>query len=124
MSEIKNLRVVIVEPGKPAREAVIQDDLHSLQQVVDGFIEFTYPFDDNACVMGNDEAKLLGMKGTAKINGSVYCGPIVIVGDDYEGNLTDLTDEQVQKYLEMFAEPEEISDDDIANDMSFTIWSW
>ena len=40
------------------------------------------------------------------------CLPIVwdfgyIVGDNFEGGFCDLTDEQVEKYSKMFAEPDE-----------------
>ena len=47
-------RMVIVEPGKPAYEGIIGDGLESLQRAVRGMIECTYPFDDNAFVIGNE----------------------------------------------------------------------
>lgn len=120
----KDVRVVIVKPHEPAKEAVIKDDLSMLQQTVEGWIEITYPFDDNVCVVGNDEAKLIDMEGTARINGSIYCGPLIIVAEGEDGEFADLTDEQVQEYLEMFAEPAEISQEEIEGDMSYTIFSW
>lgn len=120
----KDVRVVIVEPHTPAKEAVIKDDLSSLQKIVDGWIEITYPFDDDVCVVGNEEAKLIGMEGTARINGSVYCGPLIIVGESEDGEFADLTDEQVQAYVDMFSEPDEISKEEIEDDMGFTIWGW
>lgn len=120
------IKVVLVEPHKPAREAEIFDSLSSLQQTVDGYIEITYPFDDNAVVIGNEEAKLEGLDGTARINGQIYCGNLIIAGDDEEGGLMSLTDEQVKTYLEMFAEPEEISPDEIEDDLNFgfQIFGW
>ena len=86
-------KMVIVEPHKPAYEAVVGDTLESLQRAVGGYIEITYPFDDNAMIIGNEEAKLIGMEGNRRINGSVYAGPLLIAADDGEGGTTDLTDE-------------------------------
>ena len=120
------IKVVLVEPHKPAREAEIFDSLSSLQQTVDGYIEITYPFGDNAIVIGNEEAKLEGLDGTARINGQIYCGNLIIVGDDGEGGLMSLTEEQIKIYLEMFAKLEEISPDEIEDDLNFgfQIFSW
>ena len=51
--------VVVVLPHKPAYEAIVGTRLEDLQRAVQGLIEITYPFDDNAVVIGNDEAKLI-----------------------------------------------------------------
>ena len=119
------IKVVIVKPHEPAYEAVIKNDLYELQQIVGGWIEITYPFDEDVCVIGNDEAKLIGMEGTLSINDSIYCGPVIIVGDDYEnGVFKSLTDEQIKFYTDMFSIPENIDQAAIEADMGYTIWSW
>ena len=87
--------MVIVEPGKPAYEGIIGDGLESLQRAVRGMIECTYPFDDNAFVIGNEESKLEGLPGNRRINGGIYAGTILIAADDGCGGTTDLTEEQV-----------------------------
>lgn len=117
-------RMVIVEPHKPAYEALVEDSLESLQRAVNGYIEITYPFDDNAFVIGNEEAKLIGMEGNRRVNGSVYAGPLLIAGDDGEGGSTDLTDEQVEKYKQMFSMPEDISPEEVEADTGFFIAGW
>ena len=109
-------RMVIVEPGKPAYEGIIGDGLESLQRAVRGMIECTYPFEDNAFVIGNEESKLEGLPGNRRINGGIYAGTILIAADDGCGGTTDLTEEQVDKYTAMFAEPEEISDEEVQAD--------
>ena len=106
-------RMVIVEPGKPAYGGIIGDGLESLQRAVRGMIECTYPFEDNAFVIGNEESKLEGLPGNRRINGGIYAGTILIVADDGCGGTTDLTEDQVDKYTAMFAEPEEISDEEL-----------
>ena len=113
------MKCIKVRPGCPAAETEIDDSLNSLQRFVDGYIEITYPFDDDVIVIGNEEAKLLGMQGNRRINGEIYAGSLLLVGDDHEGGLRSLTDEETAKYLELFKEPEEISDDEVQNDIGF-----
>ena len=117
-------KMVIVEPHKPAYEALVEDNLESLQRAVGGYIEITYPFDDNAMIIGNEEAKLIGMEGNRRVNGSVYAGPLLIAADDGEGGTTDLTDEQVEQYRQMFAMPEDISQAEVEADTGFVITGW
>ena len=75
-------------------------------------------------VIGNEEAKLIGMEGNRRINGSVYAGPLLIAADDGEGGTTDLTDEQIERYRQMFSMPEDISDDEVQADTGFFIAGW
>ena len=117
-------KMVIVEPHKPAYEALVEDSLESLQRAVGGYIEITYPFDDNAMIIGNEEAKLIGMKGNRRINGSIYAGPLLIAADDGEGGTTDLTDAQVNQYCQRFAVPETITDDETQSDVGFTLYGF
>jgi len=117
-------KMVIIEPHKPAYEALVEDSLESLQRAVGGYIEITYPFDDNAMIIGNEEAKLIGMEGNRRVNGSVYAGPLLIAADDGEGGTTDLTDEQVEQYRQMFAMPEDISQAEVEADTGFVITGW
>lgn len=117
-------KMVIIEPGKPAYAALVDDSLESLQRAVGGYIEITYPFDDNSMVIGNEEAKLIGMEGNRHICGSVYAGPLLIAADDGEGGTTDLTDEQIRTYTEMFAEPEEIQQQEVEADTGFFLYGF
>ena len=117
-------RMLIVEPYKAPYEAVIPDNLESLQDAVGGYIEITYPFEDNAVVISNEESKLIGMDGNRRVNGQVYAGLMLISADDGSGELTDLTDEQITKYTEMFRYPEEISQEEVENDTGFTFYSF
>ncbi len=128
-SEMDGLRVLMIEPGKPPVETRIVDKLETLQRAVspdgsDSYIEITYPFDDNAVILGNEEAKLIGMKGNRHVNGSVYAGQIYIVGDSGDGELCGLTDEQISKYLKLFSKPEYISDAEVRSDMGITIFGF
>lgn len=117
-------KMVIVEPHKPAYEALVEDSLEALQRAVGGYIEITYPFDDNAMVIGNEEAKLIGIEGNRRVGGSVYAGPLLIAADDGEGGTTDLTDKQVEHYKQMFSMPEDISEAEVQADTGFSIIGW
>ena len=118
------LKAVILEPGKEPYTAEIADDYKALQRIVGGLIEATYPFEDNAFVYGNDEAKLIGMEGNRRIEGSVYAGPLIIIGDKGDGDCCSLTDEQIAKYTEQFRQPEEISQDEVQADTGYTFYAY
>lgn len=117
-------RMLVIEPHKAPYEAVIPDKLESLQEAVGGYIEITYPFEDNAIVISNEESKLIGMDGNRRVNGQIYAGPMLIFADDGSGELTDLTDEQIVKYAGIFRHPEEISKEEVENDTGFTFYSF
>ena len=114
---ITGYRMLVIEPHKEPYEMVIPDGLEPLQQAVGGWIECTYPFEDNTYVIGNEEAKLIGLEGNRHINGQIYAGNLLIAGDDGEGGTMDLTDEQIQHYTEMFKTPEEITPEQVQNDI-------
>ena len=117
-------RMLIVEPYKAPYEAVIPDKLESLQEAVGGYIEITYPFEDNAIVISNEESKLIGMDGNRRVNGQIYAGPMLISADDGSGELTDLADKQIAKYKDIFRNPEEISREEVENDTGFAFYSF
>ena len=55
MSEEKKIKVVLLEPGKLARTAEIGTSIEDLQNAVDGLIEPFYPFEEQVCIVCNDE---------------------------------------------------------------------
>ena len=114
-------RCIYITPGnKPLDIKLNINEYDVLNNAVGGLIELTHPFDDEVCVVGNDEAKLIGMKGNRHIGESIYAGPILIVGDDGSEDFAELTKEQADKYMEMFAEPEQISDEEVKSDMGIS----
>lgn len=64
----KTIRVVLLEPGKYARAADIDASLHGMQRIVGGTIEAFYPFEEEVCIVCNDEGKINGME----LNRAVY----------------------------------------------------
>ena len=128
-AEMDGIRMLMILPHHPPIETYVKDELDSLQMAVsdhgeDSYIEYTYPFDDDCMILGNEEAKLIGMEGNRRLGESIYAGPIFITRDDGVGGLCSLTDEQVTKYGEMFAEPHDISPEETQADVGFTLYGW
>lgn len=116
------LRCVYVEPNYPAYEADIGENLMSMQKAVGGLIECVSPHGDKTILVCNDEGKLLGMEGNRRLNnGSVIAGPFFVIGDAGE-NFRSLTDAEVNRYLQMYAEPQQISQREVQADMGMTFY--
>ncbi len=116
------LKVVMVEPHKPAYVTEIESDYKSLQAAVgDGLIEPIYYLHDRDVVMvGNEGAKLLNMDGNRRFGDRIIAGPFFICGDG-EDDFCSLTDEQCEKYVRQFAEPENITRQEVENEMKIEI---
>ena len=73
--------------------------------------------------VGNEEAKLIGMEGNRYLDDghSIIAGPFFVCGlteDDFRG----LTEEEVQKYMNKYAEPENISQEEVEADTGFMLY--
>jgi len=111
MSEKKTIRVVYVEPMKPARELELGTELEDMQRAVGGNIEPYYPFDEAVAIVCNDEGKINGMPPNRAIRDEdgeiidVICGSFFICDCSGE-NLGSLTDEQLETYKKKYLAPE------------------
>ena len=128
-AEMDGVRMLMIQPHQTPVVTYVREKLADLQRAVsdhceEAYIEYTYPFDDDCMLLGNEEAKLIRMEGNRRIGDSIYAGPIFVTRDDGEGGLCSLTDEQIQKYSEMFAKPEDISQDEVQSDCGFTFFGW
>ena len=115
------MTVVYVEPHKAPYIAEIEHTLEAEQTAGGGLSEPIYLGD--VCLVGNEEAKLIGMEGNRRIGDgtSIIAGPFFICGlteDDFRG----ITAEEAEKYMMQFREPEEISREEVEADMGFTIY--
>lgn len=122
MSGPSMYRVVYVEPGKPAVEKEIGTKLEDLQAEVGGLIECIYTHNDGTIIVANDEAKLIGMEGNRRLgNGSIIAEPFFIIGDGGE-NFRSLTDAEVSRYVQQYAQPHQISQREVQADTGFTFY--
>ena len=103
MSEEKKIKVVLLEPGKLARTAEIGTSIEDLQNAVDGLIEPFYPFEEQVCIVCNDEGKINGMLPNRSVKNKdgvmvdFIFGPAFIC--DCRGESFDsLSDEQIARY--------------------------
>ena len=105
------MKALRVEPYKPPYEKEIDSGLESLQSEVGGWIQAVYPFEDPVAIICNEEGKINGMdlcRALRDENGEVYdviAGPFLIVGLGEE-NFTSLPADMIDKYKEVFAQPE------------------
>jgi hypothetical protein len=105
------MKVIIVEPNKPARVAEIGDSLKDMQKAVGGYIQAVYPYADLISLVANEEGKLDGLplnRALRDESGEIYdilSGTFLITGLS-EDNFASLPDDLTEKYLNMFREPE------------------
>ena len=111
MSEEKKIKVVLLEQFKLARAVEIDASLESMQKIVGGLIEPFYPFEEEVCIVCNDEGKINGMPLNRAVYGEdkkmidIIAGPAFIC--DCRGESFDsLSDEQIARYKRQFRYPE------------------
>ena len=91
----KEIRVLMVEPGKHPKVTTITNDLDSLQKAVSigceqqGLIEIV-GIEDRVCILCNEEGKLIGLEGNRRLGNDILVGVFYVVGEDGRGNLVSL----------------------------------
>ena len=108
----RTIKVVLLEPGKLARAAEISTDLKSMQVAVGGgFIEAFYPFEEEVCIVCNDEGKILGMPLNRAVKDEkgeiidIIAGSAFICDCSGE-NFGSLNEKQIERYIDMFRYPQ------------------
>ena len=117
----EKLRILMVEPHKAPYEASVPHELFAMQQTVGGLIEVVRNGDGTLLVC-NEEGKLLGMEGNRRIPGDVLAGPFFVVGDAGE-TFRSLTEEELERYRERFAEIEDFSPQEVQATTGFFFYA-
>ena len=73
------MRVVRKRPGECTELIEIPNTLYALQKEVGGYIE-TVTFATDACIICNEEGRLLGLPENCDLFGIPFVGTILIVG--------------------------------------------
>ena len=114
MSDDKKIKVVLLEPSKLARPVEIDASLEGMQKTVGGLIEPFYPFEEEVCIVCNEEGKINGMRPNRSVKNDegimvdFIFGPAFIC--DCRGeSLDSLSDEQINRYSKMFRYPEHLA---------------
>lgn len=105
--------VLMIEPREAPRRLELCHSLEAMQKAVGGSIQILYPFEEPVALVCNEEGKLLGLPANRALrdeSGAVYdivCGPFFLCGAPPDSDaLTDLTEDQLQRYERRFARPE------------------
>lgn len=103
------MKVLLTEPGKPPKPAIIPQTLAAMQKAVGGLIQAVYPFDDPVALICNEEAKLEGLplnRALRDEDGNIYdiiAGTFFLCGAPPDSeDFTSLTDEQLAHYTNRF----------------------
>ena len=108
---MEKMKVIVLEPMKEAYLAEIKNDLSGMQKVVGGYIQGIYPFEEEVCLVVNEEGKINGLPLNRALfddNGKVYDitqGTAFICGCS-EDSFASLSKEHQEKFLAMFKYPE------------------
>lgn len=109
------MRILLLEPELPPRQAEILGTLESMQALVGGTIQAVFPFEDSVVLICNDDGKLLNLPLNRALRdpdtGEIYdviAGTFFLCGAPPDGeNFTDLTPDQVTAYTARFYNPEQ-----------------
>lgn len=100
------MNVLIVEPGKPPREAQIEHTLEAMQAVVGGLIQALYPWEDHAALICDEEGLLKQYPFNRAISSRLMIyGTFFICGIDGE-EFADLPPALMEKYKQKYQNPE------------------
>lgn len=116
------IQVLYVEPHKKPFVTEIPNTYEATHQAVMGLIEYIYNEDGTLYVI-NEESKINGMEGNRRIEGDVLVGPFIVAGNSGE-DLCSLTEQEVEKYLKKFDEPEQISRSEIEKHIYMNVFAW
>lgn len=107
------MRVLVVEPKCKPEVQEIDDRLEAMQEIVGGLIQALYPFKEPVVLICNDEGKMLNLpanRGLRNEDGELYdivVGTFFLCGAPPDSDsFVSLTSEQIEKYGELFHNPE------------------
>ena len=114
----KTIKVLKVEPKKLPEVCELENELDALQKAVSigadyqGLIEILY-INERICILCNEEGKLIGLEPNRRIRNDILCGVFYVTGQDEEGNITSLSDDEIETFKSVFGVIEDISPDEV-----------
>lgn len=96
---MRDLKVIVKQPGKLPETIVITDELAAFQRIVGGYIQ-AVAFNDDHLMIVHEEGKLIGLTPNFMFRNDVIVGPAIFVGVDQE-DFADctLTEEDVMRLI-------------------------
>ena len=113
----KEIKVLMVEPGKTPKVTTIKNELESLQDAVSigagerGLIEII-TISEDACILCNEEGKLIGLEPNRRLGDDILCGVFYVTGNGEE-DLASLSEENIEAYKKIFEKPDAFSPGDV-----------
>ena len=108
---MKDIHILIVEPGKAPYEATVPHTLETMQKIVGGHIEATYPYQDPVALVCNDEGLINRLafnrrvgEQIEEINAGIF-GTFFVCGIGQE-DFCSLSPELTEKYKRLLYYPE------------------
>lgn len=117
------MRILKAEPGKAPYAKEMEEGLKAIQREVEGLFQ-PLSMGDGVILCCNDEGKLNGMQPNRRLGGDIICGPFFLVGDDHAGGFCSLTEEQIQRYTQMFQEPEQFTGQEPELEPHIELYMW
>ena len=109
------MTVLLIEPGMAPRKAEIDGSLKGMQQVVGGYIQAIFPFDDPVALICNEEGKLQGLPLNRILRdeeGNIFdivAGTFFLCGAPPDSDsFTSLEEAYLEKYHQRFSSPERV----------------
>lgn len=95
------MKAIIKEVGKNPQIKEIENDLTTLQGLVDGYIEVISAGGGIALIV-NEEGKIYGLPVNFKIGNDAIVGNAVFVAYGNDGEFTDLSEDQTAAVIKFF----------------------
>lgn len=99
------MKVLLLEPGKLAKEMDIPRELSEMQRIVGGTIQAIYPFPEQAAVVCNDEGMLLGLPLNRVIDTNIVIAGACFICGLGEEDFTDLSPDLMERFKERYYWP-------------------
>lgn len=120
---VDQIKVIIVRPDEHPCVVNIDNDLKTMQSIVDGDIE-EIDLDDDTVLVCNEEGKLNNLKANRCVGHDIIAGTFFIAGDDGGEEFISLNEEQIKEYTEKFYEIEEHTQEEMQRKIRFEFYSY
>ena len=103
----QHIKVLKVAPLEKPEVCYVKNELRALQEAVSigadyvGLIEIL-DLNERTCILCNEEGKLINLMPNRRLGDDIICGVFYVTGQNEDGDLTSLTDEQIEHYSEVF----------------------
>lgn len=104
------MKAIIKKPFEKPKVIEIENELSALQEAVGGYIQ-AVPFAADACIICNEEGKLIGLPYNTRILNEIFVGNILFVGVAGE-EFCSLTNEQISLIAKKVLKKEGSTDED------------